>query len=49
MRALRRLRRALDRVAEAVGEALPAGIIDPLLWWIVMSLMVPLLLALLEG
>jgi len=46
MRALRRLRRALDRVAEAVGEALPAGIIDPwILWWIILSLMLPLLLA----
>ena len=46
MRALRGLRRVLDRVAEAVGEALPAGIIDPwILWWIILSLMLPLLLA----
>jgi len=28
---------------------LPAGIIDPLLWWIAMPLMAPLLLAMLEG
>ena len=42
----------MGRVAEAVGENLPSGIIDPfpwILWWIVMSLIVPLLLALLEG
>ena len=46
---MRALRRVLDRIAEAVSEALPAGLIDPLPWWIIMSLMVPLLLALLEG
>ena len=40
-----RVGRVLDRIAEAI----PAGIIDPLPWWIVMSLMVPLLLALLAG
>jgi len=42
---MRALRRVLDRVAEAVSKALLAGLIDPLLWWIAMSLMVPLLLA----
>ena len=38
MRALRGLRRVLDRVAEAVGEALPAGIIDPFPWILWLSL-----------
>jgi len=49
---MRALRRVLDRVAEAISETMPAGIIDPfpwILWWIVMSLIVPLLLALLAG
>ena len=46
---MRALRRILDRVAEAVSETMSAGLIDPLPWWIIMSLMVPLLLALLEG
>jgi len=30
---MRALRRVLDRIAEAVGEALPAGIIDPWILW----------------
>jgi len=43
---MRALKRILSKVSEAVGEALPAGIIDPLpwiIWWIAMSLIVPLL------
>jgi len=46
---MRALKRILSKVSEAVSETLPAGLIDPLPWWIIMSLMVPLLLALLEG
>jgi len=39
-----RVGRVLDRIAEAI----PAGIIDPLPWWVVMSLIAPLLLVILE-
>ena len=43
---MRALRRVLGRVAETVSEALPVGIIDPwILWWIILSLMLPSLLA----
>ena len=43
---MKALKRILSRVVEAVSETLPAGIIDPwILWWIALSLMLPLLLA----
>jgi len=43
---MRRLRRVLSRVVEAVSETLPAWIIDPwILWWVALSLMLPLLFA----